>query len=161
MNPTPRPARRINLFFIVLLLFAACRHCHPHCVTQIRASGGISARALCPASPAYTESWPGGYGRGPRVRSRPAGPVETGGSGRAEAKPAGRRAEAKPAGRRATDPMPGSADARLLLGDAVDPTAAGVEFARIDSDDLPPRVHAFEHGGRLGVHRVVEGARDD
>src|SRR5699024_12824732 len=91
----------------------------------------------------------------------PAGTVEARGSGRAEAKPAGRRAEAKPAGRRATDPTPGSADARLLLGDAVDPTAAGVEFARIDSDDLPPRVHAFEHGGRLGVHRVVEGARDD
>src|SRR5699024_2906438 len=87
-----------------------------------------------------------------RVRSRPAGPVETGGSG---------RADAQPAGRRPTDPTPGSADARLLLGDAVDPTAAGVEFARIDSDDLPSRVHAFEHGGRLGVHRVVEGARDD
>src|SRR5690625_2064321 len=76
MYPTPRPARRINLFFIVLLLFAACRHCHPHCVTQIRASGGISARALCPASPAYTVSWPDGYDRGPT------GTVAACGSGR-------------------------------------------------------------------------------
>src|SRR5699024_12111616 len=85
MYPTPRPARRINLFFIVLLLFAACRHCHPHCVTQIRASGGISARALCPASPAYTVLWPDGYDRGPT------GTIAACGSGRAEAA-AGRRA---------------------------------------------------------------------
>src|SRR5699024_1254329 len=83
--PTPRQARRINLFFIVLLLFAAWRHFHPHCVTQIRVYVGISARALCTASPAYTVSWPDGYDRGPT------GTVAACGSGRAEAA-AGRRA---------------------------------------------------------------------
>src|SRR5699024_1083890 len=118
---------------------------HPHCVTQIRASGGISARALCPASPAYTVSWPDGYDRGPT------GTVAACGSGRAEAA----------AGRRARDLRHALSPRSAAAGDAVDPSASGIEFAGIDPDDLPARIHALEHGGRLGGHGSVEGARED
>ena len=47
---------------------------------------------------------------------------------------------------------------RLLLGDAVDAAAPGEQRAGVDADDPAAGVGPLEHGERVGVLRVVEGA---
>ena len=68
------------------------------------------------------------------------------------------------AGAGASAPAPAvdrRSDLRLLLGDAVDAAAAGEQRPGVDADDPAPGVRPLEHGERVGVLRVVEGAGHD